>query len=248
MRFPRLMLRWRRWRGYNYEPEMELLDILCDPAKTSLDVGAKYGMYTDRLLRHSRDVVAFEPNPHLAARLQETFRGHPCRVDGYALSDAPGRTRLRIPRDRRGKVWFGRATIEPLNRLAHDDLVHVDEIEVAVRTLDQTELRNLGFIKIDVEGHELAVLRGAVRTLERDHPTLLIEAKEDHHPDAVAGLRALLAAHDYQGLFLHQGRLTALDTISDPEVLRREAIFNFLFVHRSRPEVRTRLAERLQRT
>ena len=68
-RFPRLMFLIRRLGKVNYEQEMELLDVLCDRTKTSVDVGAKLGMYTYRLLGHSRDVVAFEPIPLLNGML-----------------------------------------------------------------------------------------------------------------------------------------------------------------------------------
>ena len=85
-RFPRLMFWLRRFQGVNYEPEMELLDILCDPSATSVDVGAKLGMYTDRLRRHSRDVVAFEPIPHLVELLRSTVGRKGCRIEACALS------------------------------------------------------------------------------------------------------------------------------------------------------------------
>src|SRR5687768_18222096 len=62
-RVPRLAFSVRRLARANYERGMDLLDVLCDPARTSIDVGAKDGMYTYRLLDRSRDVVAFEPGP-----------------------------------------------------------------------------------------------------------------------------------------------------------------------------------------
>jgi FkbM family methyltransferase len=245
-RFPRLMFLVRRLQRVNYEREMELLDILCDPAKTSIDVGAKLGMYTYRLLRHSCDVIAFEPIPLLVTMLERVFHNRPCRVMPCALSDAPGRAVMRVPYGKNGEVKFGRSTIEPENALFHDDVAHVEEIDVEVRTLDDCDPRNVGFIKIDVEGHELAVLRGAARTLEREVPTLLVEASDHHHPGAVANLRAFMTGHGYRGFFLRPGLLLDLDSVTDDSAFVRESIENFLFVHSSRPEVRTRLADRVQ--
>ncbi len=244
-RFPKLMFLLRRLERTNYEHEMKLLDILCDPARTSIDVGAKLGMYTYRLLRHSGDVVAFEPIPVLSTMLQQVFKKQRVRIMPCALSDSPGRTRMRIPYGSNGEVKFGRSTIEASNTLAHGDVARVEEIDVDVKTLDQHDLRQVGFMKIDVEGHELAVLRGAVSTLDRERPTLLIEANDHHHPRAVAELRALLSGRDYEGFFLRDQRLTPLATISDPDYFRRESIENFIFIHSSRPQVRARLIDRI---
>jgi FkbM family methyltransferase len=245
-RFPKLMFWLRRLERVNYEREMKQLDILCDRGKTSIDVGAKLGMYTYRLLRHSRDVVAFEPIPLLATMLGRVFENRPVRIENSALSDTPGRVQMRIPYGKNGEVKFGRSTIESANPLSHDDVDRVENIDVDVKTLDQLELKNVGFIKIDVEGHELAVLRGAAKTLEREKPSLLVEANDHHHPDAIAKLRELMTGHDYRGYFLHGKRLVELATITDPDHFRRESIENFMFVHASRADVRERFAQRFQ--
>jgi Methyltransferase FkbM domain len=72
---------------------------------------------------------------------------------------------------------------------------------VQVKRLDDLGLDNVGLIKIDVEGHELAVLRGAAHTLRRHQPTLVIEAEERHHPGAVAAVTEFLGGLGYTGYF-----------------------------------------------
>src|SRR5687768_8212559 len=106
-RHPRLMFFLRRLTRVNYEKEMRLLDILCDRNRTSVDVGAKLGMYTYRILRHSRDVVSFEPIPILAGMLTTVFAGKPVRIVQRAVSDAPGSVTMRIPYGSDGEI--GRA-------------------------------------------------------------------------------------------------------------------------------------------
>src|ERR1041384_8553199 len=64
-RMPRLVFLMRRLSRANYEREMELLDLLCDRNRPGIDVGAKIGMYTYRIRRHSSEVIAFEPIPML---------------------------------------------------------------------------------------------------------------------------------------------------------------------------------------
>ncbi|MGO8126768.1 FkbM family methyltransferase, partial [Rhizobium ruizarguesonis] len=60
---------------------------------------------------------------------------------------------------------------------------NVEEISVPTRRLDSYQFGPLGFIKIDVEGHELKVLKGSQAILNRDHPNLLIEAEDRHRPE-----------------------------------------------------------------
>lgn len=236
-RFPRLAHWANRLQGTNREPEMKVLDILCDPAKDSVDVGAKLGMYTYRLLRHSRAVVAFEPNPVLVGVLRAAFAARPCRVEPFALSDGAGDATLRIARGADGEVRLGRSTIEPSNRLTDDDVAESDAIDIERRTLDGYDLREVGFVKIDVEGHELAVLAGATGTLARERPNLLVEANDVHRPGAVAALRAFLADHDYVGHCRAGGGLIELGAAIDGGLLAGGGIENFLCVHRARPDV-----------
>jgi hypothetical protein len=99
-------------------------------------------------------------------------------------------------------------------------------------------------IKIDVEGHELAVLEGAHHTLIRDQPHLLIECEDRHRADAIQSVRDFLAKYGYVGYFYHQKRLHPISkfqpSLQNPDVLadfgpksRAEIVYvnNFLFIH-----------------
>ena len=86
-RFPRLVFNLRRVSKANYEREMELLDVLCDPARTGIDVGAKVGMYTYRIRACSSDVIAFEPIPLFHDMLRAVFEGKRGHIEPVAASD-----------------------------------------------------------------------------------------------------------------------------------------------------------------
>ena len=91
--FPRRQL-WRaritRW-GVGYpDPEMRVLDQLCDPGKLSIDVGASLGAYTLHLLAHSAAVWAFEPRAAAQAALRAMFTTPALVIRGEALSDTTG--------------------------------------------------------------------------------------------------------------------------------------------------------------
>ncbi len=69
----------------------------------------------------------------------------------------------------------------------------------------------MGFIKIDVEGHELAVLRGAEGLLRACHPALLIEASDEHRPGALESIRAFLEPLGYRGYVAENGRMRPVE-------------------------------------
>lgn len=230
---------WRSHRLRNHEPELAILPALVDRDTLALDVGANRALYTIRLRGLAREVHAFEPVPQLAARLRAAFPD--VTVHEVALSSRAGSAQLRLPGD--NTSW---ATIEAGNTLEKAKSV-VRGIEVQAIRLDDVELDKVGFVKIDVEGHELAVLEGARRLLQRDRPVLLIELEERHTEQALARASDALEAFDYRGYFLDGERLRALATFDpardqDPSQVSERGklgryLNNFLFV----PEQRTRV-------
>lgn len=238
-RFPALFLTARKMRhklrGYP-EPEMGLLGMLADPSRISLDIGAHSGLYAEALIPHSKAVVAVEANPHLANDIRSLL-GKRVQVVSAAMSSKPGEAQLRVPTD-----GSGLSTIDPDNPLVVAD---TELVTVECKTLDDLAADPVGFVKIDVEGHELEVLRGGLKLLERDKPTLLIEAEERHRANAVGSIRALLEPLGYRGLMLRDGRLVPIETFdpaldqaiseADIEILNHGAyqgryVNNFIFI------------------
>ncbi len=198
---PRLF--WRRkyrilQRLGESRPDVRLVASLCDRNRISLDIGADVGEFTIAMLPSSQSVVAFEPRPAQARDLASMFNavGAAVRVEAVALSDTPGVTAMRVL-----ESDPGRSTIDTANALSDTDDSAVQTIDVPVKRLDDLQLDNVGLIKIDVEGHELAVLRGAAATLTRNRPTVVVEAEERHHPNAVAAITDFLAGLGYVGYF-----------------------------------------------
>jgi len=247
---PRLMFwKQRLWRA-NYEREMELLDVLCDPARTGVDIGAKLGMYTYRIRARSSDVVAFEPIPLFNTMLKAVFdgkRGRPsrCRIEPFAVSNTRGRAVMRLPFDHDGSRQFGRSTIDPSNPLVHHQIARTEDLEVETRTLDEYAIPAVGFIKIDVEGHEVAVLDGAAATIAAHHPNLLVECNDAHQPNGVVKLATWYREHDYEGMFMEGNALRDIATYDRSTHWDQRGIENFIGIHRSRPDVREQLGRRV---
>lgn len=218
------------------EPELRLLPRLCRPDELALDIGANYGVYAWHLARHARAVVAFEPQPGPAAFVRRALGGR-VRVEQVALSDGTGEVVLRVPRDR---MQDGRATIEPGNVL---EALDATEVVVPRRRLDDFAFERVGFVKIDVEGHERAVLEGGRALLERDRPSLIVEAEDRHRAGAVESVAAFLAELGYRGSFLRGGALVPLERLADGGLGAAAAaagVNNFVFA--ARPEVVAALA------
>lgn len=224
----RRTLRWR-----NAEQEFYQLPALVDRRRASIDVGAHRGLYAGRLAQLCPRVHCFEPIPELAAGLRRTL---PRRVlvHELAVSDSAGTAMLRIPyRDTIEE--FSTATIEAGNPLPGSASVRTVACEMA--RLDDVVKEPVGFMKIDVEGHELAVLRGAERILREDRPNLLIESERRHNPTAPESVFALLGGFGYAPMVLRDGGivpLTGFDAARDqrPDDIGRNAyryVNNFIF-------------------
>ncbi len=222
---------WRRraraWTEGPVEEEIRFLASVCDSNKTSVDVGASMGLYTLHLLGYSREVWSFEPRQMHAQKLRETF-SEPwprCHVECVALSDQHGTAEMRIV-----DSDLGRRTIEAKNPLEASGFEFHYET-VPVKTLDEYNLTDVGFIKIDVEGHEEAVLRGARNTFRNSQPVLLLEMEERHNPVTSNCLTAMMKELGYHGYYLNEGRFEPIETIDtlNPVLANGRYVQNFFF-------------------
>lgn len=228
---PSVSIRYRYAREMRRgEKEIHLVPFLARRDRVSLDVGANKGVYAYAMLGHSVAVHAFEPNPKIFAMLQRWAQNR-VHLHPVALSSRSGSADLLVPRTESGYSNQGASLSRVKVRGAHAS-VKID----AVR-LDELELPPIGFIKIDVEGFELEVLKGAAATLRRDRPNLLIEIEEAHTATPLAEMVAEVCAYGYQCLALQRGTLKVFEQI-DIEAHHRhprsrdDYIFNFIFLPR----------------
>jgi FkbM family methyltransferase len=214
---------FRRLHGLHGPPS-----LLCDLiplGSVVIDAGANAGLYAYWFAKRAGIVYAFEPIPRLAAYLR---RASPKRVRivECALSDKEGFANLYIPSN------SGEASL----RKPHQGAPFVG---VPTKTLDSFELRNVGLVKIDVEGHESAVLQGARDTIRTSRPIVFVEV-EHRHGSNVSSVRDLLeeTCTGWTGSFLQNGRFRPLidfDTDSHQIALEDNPgdplyVSNFLFL------------------
>jgi FkbM family methyltransferase len=213
-------------RGDN--PELELLPYFSHGG-SFIDVGANIGDYSRVACLHYEHVISFEPIPELCEKLRREL-GPRAHIENTALSDtSDGAAILRIPIAALGETT-GLASLESAAISGQD----CREIRVPLTRLDNYRLDRVDLIKIDVEGHEEAVLAGAMETIARCRPALIIEIEDRHHPGRTGvvfhRLEALgLSAHTYA-----DGRLTPVDTKQSDDQLNTDTLghyrANFVFV------------------
>jgi FkbM family methyltransferase len=158
---PKLYYRFRAWRTWvrcrHYsEPEIRLLRFFVDRGRNSVDVGANKGVYTYFLERLSKHVFAYEPNPKFTPILERVV-GPKVTLVQAALSDHTGEASLTIPIGPKGES-NNAATLET-GKFDWE----VKELTVPVMRLDDTGHDDIGFVKIDVEGHEEADTKTCAR-------------------------------------------------------------------------------------
>lgn len=243
------------WR----EVEQDICHCLVGAGDTAIDVGANAGGYLQTLLDAGCRCIAFECNPRLRRALEAKYRGNDrVTVRGEALSSQAGVASLRIPM----RWWSesdGGSTIEPANRVAIG-FWPVRRVMVQRCTLDAVVDAPVSLVKIDVEGHELDVLKGAAAVLEKDRPGLIVECEDRHRPGGTSEMFRFLESRGYRGFFILDGRIHPLGeftlALQDPAELAKRLprrmtryVNNFIFLHDSRdPDVTLRrIEESLQR-
>lgn len=141
----------------------------CSTRDLVLDVGANIGLFTTRLCQHFARVVAFEPTTAVYDCLRKNCSAHHnVEIMKVGLGDRTHLVEISAPTDHRNCGVYSMVDFQ-----GHD---HRSSELVPVLKLDDLELAP-DLIKIDTQGYEPFVLRGAVRTLREHAPVLLLEVE-----------------------------------------------------------------------
>jgi len=159
--------------GDDFEPEsLKAWAAMVKPEMIALDIGAYTGLFSIIAAMRGAKAIAFEPMPANHWRLGINADVNKVSVERHraAVSDYSGTADLH----------FSRHT--PLTTGASLEAGikgHTDGLTVDVVRIDDFQFANVGAIKIDVELHELSVLKGAMATIRQNVPPMLIETLND---------------------------------------------------------------------
>ena len=204
-----LKKRLKRAINNDYDQEIGLLGEVVNKKLESIDVGVYRGVYSYQMSKLSSHVHSFEPNPLIYPYLEKNLTSIISNMTLYdmALSDKSEVVDLKIPK--RFKVLIkknyeeayklGLATIHKENSLGKNNF---SIFKVKAEKLDNIiQNRKIGFIKIDVEGHEKNVLIGAEQIIKKCKPNLLIEIEERHTNDKVQNTINFINDFGYNSFF-----------------------------------------------
>jgi FkbM family methyltransferase len=141
-------------------------------------------------------------------------------IHEIALSDHEGDADLYIPQSDDGLV-HGLASLEQSHA---PNTKNVVAAHVPLARLDGVLKDDVAFVKVDVEGHELSVLKGATGLIDRCQPVFLVEAEDRHRTDATKSIFEFFETKDYRGYFLADDDVVPVDffdaeTMQDPDAL-----------------------------
>jgi FkbM family methyltransferase len=173
-------------RGLIYpDVTRRLFKIINAQHKVAVDIGANYGIATRYFAKHFQQTHAVEPVHFLARRLTH-MNATGVIVHDCAVGDAEDSIRIRTPVDRNGWLYHALSTASKRNTLTmfkHAGVVEFDVTQQRLDSLLESVKQPIGYIKIDVEGFELEVLRGAKNLIARDRPLLQVELERSHNPN-----------------------------------------------------------------
>ncbi len=201
--------------GYSEITITALMLCLVDSGQTVVDIGTHFGyeaLLACKLVGAKGHVICFEPSPaafNLAKKNLARFSQVELRQE--AVADQPGTLKFQ-----NRPIWES-----AFNSISKEQ-TEIHSTEVPVTTLDlalANRTRPVDFLKCDVEGFEMAVLKGARSLLSEDAPVLVLEADMPSREGKVSARAYELAAHlesygyqafnfDFDGCF----RFGALDS------------------------------------
>jgi FkbM family methyltransferase len=182
-----------------HEKEFELIDVFASPDNnTFIDIGANRGDAIHSILMRQPEskIFAFEPNAYLAGKLKYQYgNNHRVKIFNYGLGDVSSRFDLFVP-FYNNYMFDGLASFKEANardwlknRLFgfNENKLEVKKVLCHVKRLDEFELKPC-FIKIDVQGFEYEVLKGAEETIRNSRPVILMESPAHRELDFLYSL------------------------------------------------------------
>jgi len=248
---PEIYLRYlfRKHRKANFDnierlklkAEPLLLKYLLKKGDKFFDVGSNIGEFIYCSLDHisSEHIFAFEANPESFRTLKWVF--NKCRIFDIALSSQEGTAQFKIP--------IVNGNLMPTRGTLKTDYTELDEdgarlITVKTQTIDsfvsKYNVDQIGIIKMDVEGFETEVIKGALATISDQKPILIAELEQRHMDEPLDTAIDRIKKLGYRCFYFDIDSLSIKELVDRAEDIQQKKyhkinpvrfINNFIFIH-----------------
>ena len=199
-----------------------------------LDIGSNIGIWAYFMRNRFARIDTYEPISEITERFR-SLNFNWIKIHNVALSNNIGKLKFFIPIDSYGKKQTGLSSLEYRHGKCEERIIDV-------KTLDAYAFDDVKLIKIDVEGHEQSVILGAIKTLKKCNPILVVEIEQRHLKCDICDVFKTILELNYEGFFLNQGKLIKLDEFTYEKyqkpflnnVSSKEYINNFIFMPKSK--------------
>lgn len=179
---------------YNKEECEHIVGLALERGGLILDIGANIGNVSQALVHAGFEVRAFEPQPAIFNCLTKNINPEWCYNIGLG--------------DYESDMFMPAADYSRKGNFGGMSIGGSSGITVKVKTLDSFNFENVGVMKIDVEGFEEKVLRGAIETIKRCKPIIYLEADR---PEKITSLKLFLHSLGYTDIKEHNPPLFSKD-------------------------------------
>lgn len=234
-------LTWGNIHQQNFENELLLLKYLVDKDSVFIDVGSNIGQYicmAEKVLKHE-NIYAFEPNPILFNRLKKIFSK--VNIFDIAFSDTNSSASFKIPSSN-DIEYNARGTLNV--NFKEDNETQSQLLVVKSQKMDtfceEKKIEKINLIKIDVEGHELNVINGALKTIKKHLPILIIEIEQRHHQQNIKEIINYVKEMGYSCFYFDINKklmeeFTGIFSIEEMQkkenhAINKQYINNFIFI------------------
>ena len=162
-----------------------------------LDVGAAEGLFALTVIDRCKKIIMIEPNDFFYHSLRKTFENYGQKIKIYNL--AVGNTE--------GEIVFDQNSLS--GHIDHDNQKGTKKVISKIDTILQDETR-ITYLKADLEGYEMEMLRGASQTIKKHKPKIAITTyhSENNSLDIINYVKGLVPQYEFytKGVFHQQGK------------------------------------------
>lgn len=177
--FPRLLEKSLKKEGilrYQWRARDTAIS-LCENKRVCLDIGANVGLWSCDLVNSFEKVIAFEPVQEFIHCYRKNVKKSNYSMYECALGSKESFIDMNIVEGNTGH--------------SHVNKESVGKGKIPLKTLDSFNFSDVDLIKIDVEGYEQDILLGALETIEKNRPVLVIEQQKHEYQNDMASLPSI---------------------------------------------------------